>query len=121
AIVAVVYTIWLMSPPNVPYGRAELQMISNLRALDGAKQRWAQEHSQAGPVVVGEQDIASYLAPGCIRPVRGERYLLSPLSQQPEVELNRGMLGYAKGTRLRLGDKGDLVRSPNESLQPTTR
>lgn len=121
AIVGIVYAIWLMSPPNIPVGRATVRVISNLRALDGAKQRWAQERGQAGAVVVGEQDIAPYLAHDRIRPVGGERYVLKPLGQAPEVELNRDMLGCVKGTRLGLSDEGDLVRLPNEPLQPTTR
>ncbi len=90
-----------------------LEIVNNLRQLDGAMQLWAFEHGKTGAVVVTEQDLAPYLRRS-LQPIAGERYVFKTLSQPPEAQLTHRLEGRPKGSVLRLNSNGTFdVISPN--------
>lgn len=111
-------------PNYVKSGRSKTNVIiSNLRQIEGAKQRWALDHGRTGSVVVTEQDIAVYLghAAGWLRPVAGERYILNSLTQLPEAELTHSALGHPQGTRFRLTTNDYEIILPNKPHSANSR
>jgi hypothetical protein len=72
-------------------------MVNNLRQLDGAAEQWAIDHHQTGAVLVTEADLTNYLRRS-LQPIAGERYVLRPRPESPEVVLTREVEGRPRGT-----------------------
>jgi hypothetical protein len=86
-------------------------MVNNLRQLDGAVQTWALEHQQTGAVLVTEADLTNYLR-GAPHRIAGERYVLLPLPQSPQVVLTREVEGRPKGTVICFTTNGEVRFTP---------
>jgi hypothetical protein len=82
-------------------------MVNNLRQLDGAAEMWAIDHHQTGAVLVTEADLTNYLRHS-LQPIAGERYVLRPLPQSPEVVLTRAVEGRPKGTVIWFATNGEV-------------
>jgi hypothetical protein len=82
-------------------------IVNNLRQLAGAAEQWAIDHHQTGAVLVTEADLTNYLRRP-LEPVAGERYVLRPLPQSPEVVLTREVGGHAKGTVICFTTNGEV-------------
>lgn len=97
--------------PNMPSSRHSRinAMVNNLRQLDGAVEQWAIDHHQTGAVLVTEADLTPYLRHSQ-QPVAGERYVLRPLPQSPEVVLTREVEGRPKGTVICFTTNGGDLR-----------
>jgi hypothetical protein len=103
-LIALVLSICI--PNYVGNSRSKtLEIVNNLRQLDGAMQQWAFEHGKTGAVMATEQDVAPYLRHS-LKPVAGERYILKTLSESPEAQLTHRLEGRPKGSVLRLNTNG---------------
>jgi len=96
-------------------------MVNNLRQLDGAAEMWVIDHHQTGAVLVAEADLTNYLRRP-LQPIAGERYVLRPLPESPQVVLTRDVEGRPKGTVICFAANGEVrFIPPNQHLQPTPR
>jgi hypothetical protein len=89
-------------------------ITNNLRQLDAAVQLWAMDHHPTGDVLVTRQDIAPYLKAypelhGWVKQIRGEQYILKPITESPEAVLTCEVDGRPKGTVIRLATNGDII------------
>jgi len=82
-------------------------MVNNLRQLDGAAEQWAIDHHQTGAVLVTEADLTKHLRRS-LEPIAGERYVLRPRPQSPEVVLTRQVEGRLKGTVICFTTNGEV-------------
>jgi type II secretory pathway pseudopilin PulG len=90
-----------------------LEIINNLRQLDGAMQQWELDHGKTGTVVPTQEDIVAYLRHP-LKPVAGERYIFRGLAEPPEAQLTRKVEGRPGGSVLRLNaNTGFDVILPN--------
>ena len=120
--------VYLSLPGRISNGwNKSMDIIYNVRRLDGAKEAWALEHGQTNQAVVPTmEDLAPYLrgprdgegldATTGIKPVAGERYFIKSLAESPEAELMRELDGRPKGTVFRMATNvADEIVLPKES------
>jgi hypothetical protein len=93
-------------------------IMANLRLIEGAKQVWALDHHQTGPVAVTKEDLAPYLTHppyvnGFPKPVAGEQYTIGLLTESPEAELTHELGQMPKGTRFLLAETNEGIILPN--------
>lgn len=105
-LVALLLAVAVANRPTSRHSRINA-MVNNLRQLDGAAEQWAIDHDQTGAVLVTEADLTNYLRRS-LEPIAGERYVLRPLPQSPEVVLTREVEGRPKGTVICFTTNGEV-------------
>lgn len=75
-------------------------ILTNLRALQAAKQKWATAKGKAEGDTVTMDDLASYLPDGTIQPVADEEYDPQPVGALATAKLAHDLHGHAAGSEI---------------------
>jgi hypothetical protein len=75
-------------------------IIKNLRALQTAKQKWAEEKGKQNGDAVTLADLAPYLKNGPINPVADEEYIPQAVGTPPTARLAHDLHGHAAGSEV---------------------
>jgi len=95
---------------------------NRLRAIDGAKERWAAERPDAKGGDPVEQDLAPYLqqlhhytffSDG---PVAGEKYSINSLGEPAQAQLAKRVVEFPENSSVRVGSDGSIQVRTNGSL-----
>jgi hypothetical protein len=83
-------------PETVQYNH----IIKNLRLLQKAKQKWADEKVKQKGDAVTLENLAPYLDKGPIKPVNDEEYNPQPVGTPPTARLAHELHGHAAGSEV---------------------
>ncbi len=108
---ALLVAIVVANFPHSPRRSRILAIVNNLRQFAGAAEMWAIDHHQTNAVLMTEADLTNYLRHP-LQPIVGERYILRPLPQSPEVVLTREVEGRPKGTVICFTTNGEVKFIP---------
>src|SRR6266478_9377177 len=130
AAAAIVMLLGALALPNFVKTRTTSQsnsIINNLRQLDGAKQQWAIENHKSANDEPTMKDLTTYLRPGGMQSIAGEKYVVGKIGEPVAADLDSGrakkafreyagtrLLARGKDKRLQLIDDDAVALLPNE-------